>query len=193
LLIHQITEALLLEVCNLEASIYEIVCSKEPDLFGLQSNRRVECLHGCINAVKSCTNIFRRFTPAQYVGFSFPIYANISFCCAVFCQILTIENPKWGQALVRETLDFSSILDEVETNFSRVKDDAGLNSAGVDDIDPFTLFAIRMRKVKIWWDATAGNASFLEGDAAALFGMGDFSMEDVDEDFFRDLFGFSNQ
>ena len=173
--------------------MYEIVCSKEPDLFGLQSNRRVECLYGCINAVKSCINVVRRFTPAQYVGFPFPIYANMSRYFAVLCQIWTIENPKWGQALVRETLDLSSILDEVDANFSRVKDDAGLNSGGLDDIDPYTLFAIRIRKTKGWWDATAGNPSFLEGDEAALLGMADFSMEDIDEDFFRGLFGFSNQ
>jgi hypothetical protein len=83
-------------------------------------------------------------------------------------HIWTIENPKWGQALVRETLDLSSILDEVDANFSRVKDDAGLNSGGLDDIDPCTLFAIRIRKAKGWWDATAGNPSFLEGDDAAL-------------------------
>ena len=192
LLIHQVTETLLLEVCNLEASIYEIGCSHEPDVFSVQSNRRVECLYGCLNAMKRCTDVFGRFNPAQYIGLPFLIYAALSRCVTVFYRILTFEHPEWDPALVRETLDFSLILDEVEAKFSRVKDEAGLDCGGSDDTDPFTLFATRLRKIKMWWDITVGNATVL-GDVTSFDGMGDFSLENVDEDWFRDLFGIWNQ
>lgn len=186
-------EILLLELCSLEASIYEAGCSHEFDPFGAQSNRRIECLCSCVNAVKSCITVFGRFKPAQYIELPFIVYAAISRCLTVFYRLLTFENPEWDQTLMRETLDFHSLMDEYETKFSRVAADAGLDYSGSDDSDPYTLMAAKVRKIRMLWVATISGTTALGQGSDAVNEIATFSLDNIDEDWFRDLLGLWNQ
>jgi hypothetical protein len=176
-----------LGVCDLEGIIYEIGCSPEPDVFSMQSNRRIECLYGCLKAVKACINVFDNFTPAQLFGLPLTIYMAIWQTMALFYRISVFEHPEWDLALVRATVDFAAVLASSEEKYSQVKNEAGLDCNGLDEPDPYTLIAVRLWKMRLWYEAMNANATGLGEDAPVLDSIGDYSL-DIDEDMFN-LFG----
>ncbi|KAH8593547.1 hypothetical protein B0O99DRAFT_626565 [Bisporella sp. PMI_857] len=180
---------LLLELHNLEALVYEVGCSPSPDMFPVQSHRRIECLYACLNAVKSCIDILEALTPSQYIGLPFLTYSATSHSFRVFYRLLTFQHPDWDQTLVRQTLDFLSILNELEAKLRNSREDTGLDSDGSDFLD---LLAGRIGRIKKWWEATAASPTVEAGGDTTFDGMEFDALQFVDEDWFNDLLGFRN-
>lgn len=87
---------------------------------------------------------------------------------------------------MQETLDVSMFLETTERSLLLVKEEAGLDRDGSDDVDIFSVFAARVRVFKMWWaaikfDAAAGT---LEGE-----GMVCSNMDFLDDEWMRDLLG----
>jgi hypothetical protein len=177
-----------MELYNTELSIYEIGLSQAPDIFSGQYNRRLECLCACLNATKSWVDIFLGILPAQYVGFSALIYSNMVRCFISIYRLSTFEHPEWDRGLVRENLDVSLFLDKAEKNFTQVKEAAGLDLCGSEDIDSFNIMASKIRVIKMLWDATTVSTMASNG-VAPSDEMGDFPMEFLEDDWLRDLLG----
>jgi hypothetical protein len=177
-----------MELYIAELSIHEIGLSQAPYNFSSQYNQRLECLCACLNAAKSGVDIFLSILPAQYVGFSASIYSNLARCFIGIYRLSTFEHPEWDQGLVRENLDVSLFLEEAEKNFTQVKEAAGLDLGGSEDIDVFNIMASKFRTVKMFWDATTVS-TMAPLSIAPSDGMGDFPMEFLDDDWLRDLLG----
>ncbi len=175
-----------MELYTTQLSIYEIGVSQTPDIFKDQQNGRIECLWSSMNAVKSWIDIFLSIIPAEYIGFSILVYSNIAHCFVGLYQLSIFEHPEWDRALFREHLNISSILDHCEKNFSRVKEEAGLDISGSEVMDSFSSMGSRIRAFKLSWGAsnssTVGPSS---QDELYDFPMPDFS----DQDWLRDLLG----
>ncbi|KAK9350915.1 hypothetical protein V1523DRAFT_435885 [Lipomyces doorenjongii] len=151
-------KTLLLELYNTEFSIHEIGFSQAPDIFTGQYNQRFECLCACLQATKSWVDS----------ASSIRLY-----------RLSTCEHPEWDRGLVRETLDVSLILEEAEKKFAQVKEAAGLDLGGSENLDFFSIMASKLRSIKMSWDAMSisTTASF---STAALDELGDFPMEFLD-------------
>jgi len=181
-----------MELYTTELSIYEIGLSQALDVFSGQKNRRIECLCICLNAVKSWIEVFLSIPVAQYVGFSALVYSNIMHCFVDIYRLSTFEHAEWDRELFREQLHVSSFLEQCEKNFAGVKEAAGLDIGGSEDMDSFSIMTSRVRVVKMSWDAA--NASMTNSVGMPSNDESyDFPMDFSDEDWMRDLLGPWNQ
>ncbi|KAK9257993.1 hypothetical protein V1519DRAFT_455882, partial [Lipomyces tetrasporus] len=181
-------KTLLMELYNTELNIHEIGLLQAPNSLRGQHNWLLECLFAYLNATKSWIDIFLSILPAQYVGFSAAIYTNMAHCFIGIYRLSTFEHPEWDRGLVRENLDVSLFLEQVEKNFAQVKEAAGLDLGGSEDIDSFNNFASRIKIIKMWWNARTVS-TMAPHDTASGDVMGDFPMEFLDDDWLRDLLG----
>jgi hypothetical protein len=185
-------ETLLMELYNVERTIYEIGFTQAPNVFIGPYNRRLECLCACLNVTKSWVDTFLSILPAQYVGFSGSIYLNMIGCFLGIYRLSTFEHPEWDRGSVRKTIDVSFLLDVAEKNFAEVKEAAGLDLGGSEDVDFFSIMASRIRFIKTAWDPTAVYA--MDSLSAARSGeMGDFPVQALDDEWMTDLFGSWNK
>jgi hypothetical protein len=175
-----------MELYTTELSIYEVGLSQAPDIFSGQHNRRIECLWGCLSAIKSWTDVFLSITPSQYVGFSALIYSNMTHCIVGIHRLSTFEHPEWDRALVGEHLDIISFLEECEKNFARVKEEGGLDIGGSEDVDSFSRMASVIRAIRKSWGATNVSTMTLIGMPSNSEVM-DFPIDFSDEDWLKDL------
>ena len=173
------TETLLLELYNTDMCVHEIGFSLAPNLFTGHPHQRFECLFACLQAVKSWIDVFLSIPPAQYVGFSVCMYAKLSRGLIDAWRLSTYDYPEWDRTLVRETLDVSLTLEQIENGFAQVKAAVGLDRGSSHDTDFFSLMASRTRAIKVSWDAmiTPLMESF---DIPPLDEFGDFSTEFLD-------------
>jgi hypothetical protein len=181
-----------MELNTTELSIYEVGLSQAANLFSGQDNRRIECLWGCLNAIKLWIDLFLSITPSQYVGFSALVYSNMTHCIVGIYRLSTFEHPEWDRALVREHIDVISFLEECENNFARVKEEAGLDIGGSEDMDSFSRMASVIRAIRMSWGAT--NASAMTSvETISNNGVLDFPIDFSDEDWLQDLLGSWNE
>src|ERR1700753_1547419 len=122
-----------MELYDTELRIYEIGLSQPPDVFSDCYNRRLECLCACLNAAKSWAEVFLSIPPAQYLGFSTSTYINLIHCFIGIYRLSTFEHPEWDRSIVQENLDVGSFSEQVERNFSQVKEVAGIDLDGSED------------------------------------------------------------
>jgi hypothetical protein len=177
-----------MELYTTELSIYEIGFSQAPDAFNGEPNRRVECLWLCLNATKSWSDVFLSITPPEYVGFSALIYCAMPRCFVTMHRLATFEHAEWDQAILREHQDVSYFLEQSVKNFASVKEAAGLDIGGSEDVDSFTSMAARIRVIKMSWDSANAPAMTSVG-MPYNDGLYDFPMEFSDEDWLKDLLG----
>ncbi|KAL4738265.1 hypothetical protein BDV11DRAFT_190010 [Aspergillus similis] len=166
---------LLLELHAAQIIIYSIGFSTAPDIFSSQSNQRFECVYACLQAAKSCLETFFTLLPVEYVGFSSLVYANMMRCFIGLYRLATCVHPEWDQALLRETLNVSWILEEASKRFAQVKGAAGLDPDSSEDHTSFSMVASRLQSMKVSWDAmTSPMSSFTP---ASLDGLENLSSE----------------
>jgi len=175
-----------MELYMIELGIYDVGFSQAPDRFSGGSNQRLECLCACLHATKSWVEIFLRIPPVQYVGLSVSFYKNSGRCFMAMYRLLTFDHTDWDRELARETLDSSSFLDQVEKNFSLVKDAAGPDLEGSDHVDPFSFKSSHIRTARISLEAAIG---LYKSTSTAQSGeTSGFPMEKFDNEWLRDLF-----
>ena len=124
--------------------------------------------------------MFLSILPAQYVGLSALTFAAMTRCFIGLWRLLTCEHPEWDRGLVRESLDVTSILEEIEKNFAQVKEAADLDRGGSQDFDFFSIMASRLRSIKGSWDAMTGTSKTASFGIPPLDELGDFPTEFID-------------
>jgi hypothetical protein len=173
-----------MELHDTSLRIHEIALCHKPDIFSADSNQRLKSLHACLNAASSWIFIFLSISPSQYVGLPTTTFAQLVHFFVNIYRLETFEDPLWDRRLVQETLDVSTFLETAERNLMLVKEAAGLDKDGSDDVDIFSVFAARVRVFKMWWAARNVNA------AAGTFQgeeMVDFNVELLDNEWLRDI------
>ena len=175
-----------MELHDTSLRIHEIALSHTPDIFSADSNQRLKSLYACLNAASSWVLIFLTIPPAQYVGLPTTTFAQFVHLFVSIYHLATFEDPSWDRRLVQETVDVAMFLETTERNLLQVKEAAGLDRDGSDDVDIFSVFAARVRVFKMWWAATNFDAAAgtLEGEE-----MVDLNMEFLDDEWLRDMLG----
>ena len=147
------TECLLLQLHDIEVTIHEIGLSQAPTIFSNVTNDRFECLYTCLKAVKHWFDVFLSVAPAEFVGTSSFICAQLTHCCSVLWNLSTFKFLSgWDCGLVQEHIDVPSLCERMETQFAQVKDAAGLHIESSQDRDFFGVMAYRVSCMKDLWD-----------------------------------------
>ncbi|PWY85783.1 hypothetical protein BO94DRAFT_97472 [Aspergillus sclerotioniger CBS 115572] len=144
-------KTLQMELLNTEMMIYEVGFSA-PQIFPPQSNQQFECLFACLQTIKSWTETVLTFRPAEYVGFTCLICSNMGRSLVNLYRLTTCDYPVWDRKLVQESVDVSWVLETAAQRFSQVKDAAGLDPEGSQDLDFFMIMAAKMEAMKLSWD-----------------------------------------
>jgi hypothetical protein len=175
-----------MELYDTSLRIHEIALSQTPDIFGANTNQRLESLYACLDAASSGVLVFLTIPPAEYIGMPTTAFAQIVHLFVSIYRLATFEDPAWDRRLVQETVDVSMFLETTERNLLQVKEAAGLDKDGSEDADIFSVFAVRVRVFKTWWAATNVNpaAGTLEGEE-----MADLNMDLLDDEWLRDMLG----
>jgi hypothetical protein len=171
-----------------ELIAYQVGLCQGSDIFCNQTNQRIECLWGCVNAIKSWFSLFLSIELAQYIGFSTFMYTKMSTFFMGLYRLATLQHPEWDLTLVRDHLDVPSFLSEAERNFRLAKDAVGFDLGGSEDMDHFTRMANKMAKIQTIWEVKTGlvtvSHEMLPNDEVY-----DFPMEFAEDDWLRDLIG----
>jgi hypothetical protein len=173
-----------MEIHDTSLRIHEISLSNSSDIFSADSNQRLNSLYACLNAASSWALIFLTISPAEYVGLPTTTFAQFLHLFVSMYRLATFEDPSWDRQLVQETLDVSMLLETTERNLLLVKEAAGLDRDGSDDVDIFSVFATKVRVLQKWWAATnvATASGTLEREVII-----DSNMEFLDDEWLRDM------
>lgn len=175
------SEILLLELHITELCINEVGLSQASDIFPALTNQRFECLWASLRAMKSWIDVFLTIAPSQYVGFSACTYAQMARCLIGIWRLSTCEYPEWDRKLVTDNIDVSLVLEQAKSNFSRVKEDAGLTGECLQHQhqDFFTIMASRLGSLKASWDTDIGSTT-VSPDTLLSFDLGEYATEVLD-------------
>ncbi|KAL2845503.1 hypothetical protein BJY01DRAFT_214168 [Aspergillus pseudoustus] len=121
--------------------------------------QQLEHLYGCLEATKSWFELFLTIPPAEYIGFSFSIFAQMVHNLVMLYQLSTFEDPSWDITTVRQTTDVLSTLGTVIQNMSQVAILAGLD--GEPDSDVFSRVAKMYRSIQMGWGVKLGPPELL--------------------------------
>ncbi|GAT30507.1 hypothetical protein RIB2604_03500630 [Aspergillus luchuensis] len=141
-----------MELYSAEMMIYEIGFSSDPSIFPQQSNKQFECLCACLQTIKSRTDTILALQPVEYVGLSCLMCANMARSFINLYRLTVCEYPVWDRKLVRETIDVSWVLETAAQRFTQVKEAAGLDPEGTQELDFFMIMAAKMEAMKMSWD-----------------------------------------
>ncbi|PYH98989.1 hypothetical protein BO71DRAFT_3062 [Aspergillus ellipticus CBS 707.79] len=142
-----------LELLITELLIHEIGFSSAPDIFPRHSNQRFDCLCVCLQTTKTWVDTMSSVQPAEYVGLSSLMCSNMTRSFIDLYRLSACDYPEWDRGLVQETVNVSWVLEEAARCFSRVKDEAGFDPEGSEEVNYFTIMADKMEALKVCWDA----------------------------------------
>ncbi|KAI2866845.1 hypothetical protein CBS147343_163 [Aspergillus niger] len=141
-----------MELYSAEMMIHEIGFSSDPTIFPRQSNQQFECLCACLQTIKSWTDNILALQPVEYVGLSCLMCANMARSFINLYRLTVCDYPVWDRKLVQETIDVSWVLETAAQRFTQVKDAAGLDPEGTQELDFFMIMAAKMEAMKMSWD-----------------------------------------
>lgn len=116
---------------------------------------RLEHLYACLTTVKSALDNFFKLPSAEYAGFSFPFFTQLSRYIAVLYKLSTLNDPNWDTSLVRSTVDLLLVLDQVISNLEAANVTGGDSST--DGVIGRT--ARLFSSVRMWCGAKFGDGT----------------------------------
>ncbi|KAL3431032.1 hypothetical protein BDV09DRAFT_199084 [Aspergillus tetrazonus] len=107
-----------------ELSIYETIHAASPESHPPQRPSlsagpftagldRLECHWRSVDAIKSWLDVFLSLSPAAYVGFSFPFWAQMVRCIMVLYRLSIYADPLWDRSAVRRGVDLLRVLEHI--------------------------------------------------------------------------------
>ncbi|KAK3320577.1 hypothetical protein B0T19DRAFT_429931 [Cercophora scortea] len=85
--------------------------------------QRIECLYGCLQAVKAATENFFKLPPAEYPALlPFTQFVHTARYIKVLVLLSTLQDSMWDTALVRQTVDVLDFVDQVIVGIQLVTD-----------------------------------------------------------------------
>jgi hypothetical protein len=147
-------ETLLLHLHNTEISLYEIALARSaaPPSTDGPDFKRLDFLYACLRATNSWFDIFLAIPPAHYIGFSISILTQMAHCIIVLYRLSTFSHPDWDLGLVRQTLDLSTVLEQLIQKFAQIRVAAGIHDDSRDENNIYCSTRRRFEAIKSWWD-----------------------------------------
>ncbi|KAK3683405.1 hypothetical protein B0T22DRAFT_467862 [Podospora appendiculata] len=131
--------------------------------------QRIECLYGCLQAVKAATENFFKLPPAEYPALlPFTQFVHTARYIKVLVLLSTLQDPMWDTALVRQTVDVLDFVDQVIVGIQLVTDS---DMRSVDGV--LARVARVFTAVRAWCAFKLSEGSAAAGGSASGDGSGD--------------------
>lgn len=111
----------------------------------------LEHLYTCLQSIKSWFDVFFKCPPLEYAGFSTIVFVQVGYCILALYRLLALNDPAWDTRFVRNTIDFSLIVDCFVNHMQQARAASGLE---IDcEGDPFTKTVKIFTTLKSWWES----------------------------------------
>ncbi|KAJ5995144.1 hypothetical protein N7481_002121 [Penicillium waksmanii] len=114
-------------------------------------------LYIAFTSAQAWLDILFMIPPAEYVGFTFAIFAQISRCLLILYRIATLGSPAWYEDHLLKTTNPLSLLNRIINSLEQVPIIAGLDSHEDLDGDVFSRSAKLLRSFQPEWEAKLGS------------------------------------
>lgn len=143
-----------------EISLYKVGLSKSPALSHFSSHDfdRLECLHSCLQAVKSFFDTWFKLPVAMSHCLSVPMITHFTWSLGVLQLLATFDHPDWNIEWARETISFTDILDQLAKRFAQAKTSLGLDPHTTVGEDVFSHSARRIAWMKSFFETDGAHA-----------------------------------
>jgi hypothetical protein len=178
---------LLLELYNVELTMYEIAFSKIPNVFGDSDFQRLEYLHCCLRKTKSWFDTFFAMPAADYVGFPLNVWAQLAHCTVCLYRLCNFEAPGWDLTQVRKICNTSRILEQTLDRLREAKDAAFVDEDATNPFDSFQFISTKISSIKTYWDAKIAVDAMAPVSTAVPEGTSD--MDFLDEAWLQEFLG----
>jgi hypothetical protein len=167
-------------------TINETAFDDTPINMSASSFQHLECLHSCLESIKSWFDIFLEIQSADYVGLSFSIISQLIHCLIALYKLSTLDDPAWDKDAVRKRIDVLSILDQFIYNITSLD---GSESSASETI--FSKVANKFSSIRFVWGRTLepemlDNSMLATGSDAEKFSF-DFPLEYIDTSWLMDI------
>jgi hypothetical protein len=154
-------EILQLQSLSSEVAINELPlhCEQGFSLASESGLETVECLYACLRAVKAWFDIFLKYEPSAYVGFSMSIWKQLTGKLLALYRLSALDDPAWDTGLVRRSANLSLILDQITSNLQQVALSCGWKNdrAGQENVFSRSIKVIGI--VRTWLDSAVRPSS----------------------------------
>lgn len=83
-------------------------------------------LHGVLRTISSWMAAFETLPPLAPMGFTYPVFAQLSHCALSLFRLTVLRDPAWDRAAVRRTADVFDIVDRLAARLEALPALAGL-------------------------------------------------------------------
>ncbi|KAK3361646.1 hypothetical protein B0T24DRAFT_642079 [Lasiosphaeria ovina] len=180
------------KLLNTDLDISEVGIWQESRQGVVPDAERLTLLADCLRTARIFFDYFFTIEPAEYRGFGFCIYTQVSHFISSVYRLSMIDDPDWDRDMVRSTIDIIDVMDHVAAQFERVAADAGILNDRPDGGNLWTYTARATETIRASWepifrpktssdvdpsDAPGGPENF---DTAASTGLEGFSGDFVE-------------
>lgn len=106
--------------------------------------------------------------PAEYVGFTFAIFAQISRCLLILYRIATLGSPAWYEDHLLKTTNPLTLLNRIINSLEQVPIIAELDNREDPDGDVFSRSAKLLRSFQPEWEAKLGSNHMISDNISSM-------------------------
>jgi hypothetical protein len=118
----------------------------------LESLRITDTLYACFQATRSWFESYLSIPFADYCTLSLLHFGQLFHAIGALYKLSVFDVPEWDIATVRETLDLSSLLDQVVLRLEAAE--SLYAGSTVVQNSPWSFCISKLRYYKAWWDMT---------------------------------------
>ncbi|KAF2259732.1 hypothetical protein CC78DRAFT_548056 [Lojkania enalia] len=174
-------------IYNAEAVIYSAAL---PHTIPLKPNhpyefRRIQYLHSCLQAVKSCLENFLSISQSQHIGISMIVWTQFSHSLQTLYYLCMLDYPGWDREAARATADPVLCMERAIVIFEQMHADMGIED---DSVLTRGIQAMKMT-VPVWRAAVDKSTSGSTAPVGGNMAMMDPTLMEMPDDVFADIFG----
>jgi len=112
----------------------------------------IDILYACFQATRSWFEAYFALPAAEYCTLSFVNFGQLFHAIGALHKLSVVEITEWDTAVVRNTLDLSSVITQLIVRLQEAED-LYTGQSKVQD-SPWTYCVEKLRHCKTWWDMT---------------------------------------
>jgi hypothetical protein len=128
----------------------------------LESLRITDILYACFQATRSWFESYLSIPSADYCTLSIIHFGQLFHAIGALYKLSVFDVPEWDIAKVRETLDLSSLLDQISIRLEAAEN-LCVGSAVMQN-SPWAFCISKLRHCKAWWNMTVASEMDISAD-----------------------------
>lgn len=137
--------------------------------------------------------LFLTLSPMTFLGLPMSVNSQLAHCLVALSRLSSFNHPEWDLKLVRQTVNFSDIIEKVADKFTQSKIALNLNPTNQEEPHSFFEAIRRLHSIKDWWKAKLAAEESSGQEKAAVDQMfAGVPMDFSDDAWLRDMLSLDN-